>query len=42
MRPVKFKRIIVVAGGTGKLGERVMNALLEKDIEVRALCITLK
>jgi len=32
-----MKNIILVAGGTGNLGERVINALLDKGAEVRAV-----
>lgn len=31
------KQIIVVAGGTGNLGGRIINALIDKGAEVRAL-----
>ncbi len=32
-----MKKIIVVAGGTGNLGQRIIKALLDKDTEVRAI-----
>jgi len=35
-----MKKIIVVAGGTGNLGERIINALLEGGAEVRAVIRT--
>ena len=28
---------IIVAGATGNLGQRIINALLKKDVEIRAL-----
>jgi nucleoside-diphosphate-sugar epimerase len=32
-----MKKIVLVAGGTGNLGERIINALLERGAEVRAV-----
>ena len=32
-----MKKIILVAGGTGNLGEKIINALLNKEAEVRAV-----
>lgn len=32
-----MKKIIVVAGATGNLGGRIVNVLLSKDVEVRAI-----
>lgn len=32
-----MKKVIVVAGATGNLGQRIINALLKKDVEIRAL-----
>jgi uncharacterized protein YbjT (DUF2867 family) len=36
----KMKKIIVVAGATGNLGERIVKALLEKEAKVRAIVRT--
>ncbi len=32
-----MKKIIVIVGATGNLGEKIVNALLAKDVEVRAI-----
>jgi len=32
-----MKKIILIAGGTGNLGQRIINALLKKDAEVRVV-----
>jgi uncharacterized protein YbjT (DUF2867 family) len=32
-----MKQIIVIAGATGNLGGKIVNVLLAKDVEVRAM-----
>ncbi len=35
-----FRKFIVIAGGTGNLGGRIIKALIEKGVEVQALVLS--